>query len=144
MTPRRIAGMWWAPDIGEGGGLGWTLRYGGELAPSDRLVAAEVVDAYHRLVLMPRREREALIARMRRELVDLPPRTAFAAGQAWAERHWNKFPSLHRHGITRAARHWKAVLDAVGLNGDDREEREAAYRGASERWRELQAAEARR
>lgn len=65
---RRIAGMWWHPGVADADGLGWTLRYGGTLAPSDRLMAAEMVDAYHRLIMMPRREREALIAKMRREL----------------------------------------------------------------------------
>lgn len=68
MKARRIAGMWWHPGIGDADGLGWTLRYGGTLAPSDRLMAAEMVDAYHRLIMMPRREREALIAKMRKAL----------------------------------------------------------------------------
>jgi hypothetical protein len=62
---RHFGGMCWpvpSPALGE---VEWTMRYDDPL-PSDRMVAASVIDAFNELVRLPAKKRNAIIRELRK------------------------------------------------------------------------------
>ena len=63
---RQFDGMCW-PVPGEAmNELEWRQRYGGDPSMSNRLVAASVLSAYSELVRLPQRQRNKIIAELRK------------------------------------------------------------------------------